>query len=173
MGTSARRAHLQLLPLALLTSSIVRPPGIVASRLGAKRVTLTDLPSELPLLRRNVAANASASASASVAGIDDGGEETWSYGDHQSDAGTKLRVMPCAWGDDAALASLGTYDVVLCSDALYQNDEETQAKLARTLSQVRSIQKFFTHRPVSTFDRVPFQLTGELFLMEWPSAHEP
>ena len=154
-----------------MTSSIVRPPGIVASRLGAKRVTLTDLPSELPLLRRNVAANANANASA--AGIDDGGEETWSYGDHQSDAGTKLRVMPCAWGDDAALASLGTYDVVLCSDALYQNDEETQAKLARTLSQVRSIQKFFTHRPVSTFDRVPFQLTGELFLMEWPSAHEP
>ena len=30
--------------------------------------------------------------------------------------------------------------------------------------QVRSIQKFFTHRPVSTLDRVPFQLTGELFL---------
>jgi hypothetical protein len=29
---------------------------------------------------------------------------------------------------------------------------------------VRSIQKFFTHRPVSTFDRVSFQLTGELFL---------
>ena len=83
-----------------MTSSIVRPPGIVASRLGAKRVTLTDLPSELPLLRRNVAANANANASA--AGIDDGGEETWSYGDHQSDAGTKLRVMPCAWGDDAA-----------------------------------------------------------------------
>ena len=32
------------------------------------------------------------------------------------------------------------------------------------LSQVRSIQKFFTHRPVSRFDRFPFQLTGELFL---------
>ena len=31
-------------------------------------------------------------------------------------------------------------------------------------SQVRSIQKFFTHRPVSTLDRVPFQLTGEPFL---------
>ena len=29
---------------------------------------------------------------------------------------------------------------------------------------VSSIQKFFTHRSVSTFDRVPFQLTGELFL---------
>jgi hypothetical protein len=31
-------------------------------------------------------------------------------------------------------------------------------------SQVRSIQTFFTHRPVSTFDRFPFQLTDELFL---------
>ena len=30
--------------------------------------------------------------------------------------------------------------------------------------QVRSIQKFFTHRSVSTFDRVPFQLTDALFL---------
>jgi hypothetical protein len=27
------------------------------------------------------------------------------------------------------------------------------------VEQVRSIQKFFTHRPVSTFDRIPFQLT--------------
>ena len=31
-------------------------------------------------------------------------------------------------------------------------------------NQVRSIQKFFTHRPVLTFDRVFFQLTDELFL---------
>jgi hypothetical protein len=30
------------------------------------------------------------------------------------------------------------------------------------------IQKFFTHRSVSTFDRVPFQLTGELFLYGTP-----
>ena len=37
------------------------------------------------------------------------------------------------------------------------------AKMAATI-QVRSIQKFFTHRPVSTLDRVPCQLTGELFL---------
>ena len=35
---------------------------------------------------------------------------------------------------------------------------------ARFKTQVRSIQKFFTHRPVSTFDRIPFQLTDELFL---------
>ena len=34
----------------------------------------------------------------------------------------------------------------------------------RKRNKVRSIQKFFTHRSVSTFDRVPFQLTGELFL---------
>ena len=34
----------------------------------------------------------------------------------------------------------------------------------RTSVQVRSIQIFFTHRSVSTFDRVTFQLTGELFL---------
>jgi hypothetical protein len=31
-------------------------------------------------------------------------------------------------------------------------------------AEVRSIQKFFTHLPVSTLDRIPFQLTGELFL---------
>jgi hypothetical protein len=39
-------------------------------------------------------------------------------------------------------------------------------------NQVRSVQKFFTHRPVSTFDRVPFQLIDELlyFCMEWPSG---
>jgi hypothetical protein len=35
----------------------------------------------------------------------------------------------------------------------------------RKRNKVRSIHIiFFTHRPVSTFDRVPFQLTGELFL---------
>ena len=32
----------------------------------------------------------------------------------------------------------------------------------------RVLQKFFTHRPVSTFDRVPFQLTDELFLYGRP-----
>ena len=35
---------------------------------------------------------------------------------------------------------------------------------AENLHQVRSIQTCFTHRSVSTLDRVPFQLTGELFL---------
>jgi hypothetical protein len=40
--------------------------------------------------------------------------------------------------------------------------------------QVRSIQTFFTHRPVSTFDRVFFQLTDELYIFVWndPRAGE-
>ena len=37
-------------------------------------------------------------------------------------------------------------------------------KVLHARSKVRSIQKCFTHRPVSTLDRVSFQLTGELFL---------
>jgi len=42
--------------------------------------------------------------------------------------------------------------------------------LTREMHQARSIQKFFNHRPVSTFDRVgPFQLTGELFLPQYAS----
>jgi citrate synthase len=39
------------------------------------------------------------------------------------------------------------------------------ATIAAMAYKVRSIQTFFTHRPVSTLDRVPFrQLTGEFFL---------
>jgi len=38
--------------------------------------------------------------------------------------------------------------------------EKTRSRSAR--SEARSIQKFFTHRPVSTFDRLPFQLTGNM-----------
>ena len=39
-------------------------------------------------------------------------------------------------------------------------EEPADAKAGLTQFQVRSIQKFFTHRSVSTFDRVgPFQLT--------------
>ena len=39
--------------------------------------------------------------------------------------------------------------------------------------QVRSsIQKFFTHRSVSTLDRVPFQLTGEHFFCVWNGPQE-
>ena len=38
-------------------------------------------------------------------------------------------------------------------------EEPADAKAGLTQFQVRSIQKFFTHRSVSTFDRSPFQLT--------------
>jgi nicotinamide N-methyltransferase len=41
-------------------------PGLVAAQLGAARVTLTDRPRCLPLLRRNVAANAQHGGSACV-----------------------------------------------------------------------------------------------------------
>ena len=49
--------------------------------------------------------------------------------------------------------------------------EEVLFERFRAMAKVRSVQKFFTHRSVSTFDRVPFQLTDELFfvLLEWPS----
>jgi hypothetical protein len=40
----------------------------------------------------------------------------------------------------------------------------TKETLPIKTDQARSIQKFFPHIPVSTFDRVPFQLTDELFL---------
>lgn len=71
-------------------------------------MTLTDLPTELPLLRRNLAAN-------------------------QVIPSDAVRVEACAWGDEAHLAALGTFDVILCSDVLYQNDERTQLALARTV----------------------------------------
>ena len=45
-----------------------------------------------------------------------------------------------------------------------RGDETARARLRVRVYQARSIQKFFTHRPVSTFDRIPFQLTDELFL---------
>ena len=72
-------------------------------------MTLTDLPSELPLLRANARAN------------------------HESPGCCPVAVEPLKWGDADALARVGKKDVVLCSDALYQNDEATQLALAETL----------------------------------------
>lgn len=73
--------------------------GLVAARLGAASVTLTDLPTELPLLRRNLAANTSTDAS--------------------TFAPCDVRVEACAWGDDEALAALGTFDVAGLGLGLY------------------------------------------------------
>ena len=80
-------------------------PGIVAARLGAARVVLTDLPGELELLRSNAAKNG-VEATASAAA--------------------------CAWGDARAAAALGRFDVVLCSDVLYGHLEATAVSLAET-----------------------------------------
>ena len=54
----------------------------------------------------------------------------------------------------------------IVSPALRTWGTTRSSRTSRTAAgSVRSIQKFFTHRSVSTFDRVgPFQLTGALFL---------
>ena len=80
-------------------------PGIVAARLGAARVVLTDLPGELELLKENAAKNGVAATAAAAA---------------------------CAWGDARAVSALGRFDVVLCSDVLYGHLETTAIALAET-----------------------------------------
>ena len=67
----------------------------------------------------------------------------------------------CQAQSDYALQRLGVRvrNRLMC--ALYRKC----LKLSPKGLQARSVQTYFTHRPVSTFDRVgPFQLTGELFL---------
>lgn len=81
-------------------------PGIVAARLGAKRVVLTDLPGELDLPRTNAEANG---------------------------AGDVAECAPCAWGDAAHADALGTFDVVLCSDVLYGHRADVARALATTM----------------------------------------
>ena len=53
----------------------------------------------------------------------------------------------------------------LYSHAAVQSGQVSRClRVLAKITQVRSIQTYFTHRPVSTFDRSPFQLTDELFL---------
>ena len=89
--------------------------GLVAARLGAASVTLTDLPSELDLLRANVALNSIAASS-------------------------PTRVEPLVWGDETGMLQLidrarlpSGFDVVLCCDLVYRNGDEHQRALARTM----------------------------------------
>ena len=90
--------------------------GLVASKLGASSVTLTDLPSELPLLETNAAKNVLKDASP-----------------------LRVTVEPLTWGDTNAIDKLlgvntnNPIDVVLCCDLLYQNSEDVQRALARTM----------------------------------------
>jgi nicotinamide N-methyltransferase len=90
--------------------------GLVAARLGAASVTLTDLPSELDLLRANVALNDDDAAS------------------------SPTRVEPLVWGDETGMLQLidrarlpSGFDVVLCCDLVYRNGDEHQRALARTM----------------------------------------
>jgi nicotinamide N-methyltransferase len=95
--------------------------GLVAARLGAASVTLTDLPSELHLLRANVARNEKRAAAFSAPTF----------------------VKPLVWGDEAGILELidarpvpgfvPGFDVVLCCDLVYRNGDETQRALARTM----------------------------------------
>ena len=88
--------------------------GIVAARLGAASVVLTDAPSELALLRHNAQRANETRA------------ET-----------CETSVAPLAWGDSRAIADLAPpFDVVLCSDVLYQNPPEAQTALAATMAEL-------------------------------------
>ena len=60
-----------------------------------------------------------------------------------------------------AVGALDGYGLLVCwtFGAL---EAVPHAGLGRAV-RVRSIQTFFTHLPLSTFDRIPFQLTGETF----------
>jgi len=88
--------------------------GLVAARLGAASVVLTDAPSELALLRHNAQRANETRA------------ET-----------CETSVAPLAWGDSRAIADLAPpFDVVLCSDVLYQNPPEAQTALAATMAEL-------------------------------------
>lgn len=144
---SVSRGH----PRRLTNSTSIHHPnrtGLVAARLGAASVTLTDLPSELPLLRANARANPSP---------------------------CPVAVEPCAWGDADAVARVGKKDVVLCSDALYQNDEATQLALAETLLGLCEMRKgrimfAYNFRENLAADRRFFDATDTLF--GHPTEHE-
>ena len=91
-------------------------PGVVAAKLGASRVTLTDLPSELELLRTN----------ASLNGFGEEGE-----GDEGSSG--RVDVAACTWGEEAQMSAVGKRDVVVCSDVLYGHHADVARALARTM----------------------------------------
>ncbi len=87
-------------------------PGIVASKLGAENVCLTDLPTELSLLELNVASTCPATKN----------DDELSF--------KRPDIQPLSWGDDHPL---GSFDVVLCSDLLYANGETLCNKLISTI----------------------------------------
>ena len=78
-------------------------------------------------------------------------------------------------GDADAVARVGKRDVVLCSDALYQNDEATQCALAETLLGVCDAAKgrimfAYNFRENLAADRRFFDATDALF--GHPTRHD-
>jgi len=90
-------------------------PGVVAAKLGASRVTLTDLPSELELLRTNASLNGFGDDSAA------------------SSSSSTVDVAACAWGDETQISRVGKRDVVVCSDVLYGHRADVARALAQTM----------------------------------------
>lgn len=83
-------------------------PGLVSARLGPSSVVLTDLPSELELLEKNVEVNVAQGKEADVT------------------------VRACAWGElDEWQGEV--FDTVLCSDVLYHQPRNILKALANTL----------------------------------------
>ncbi|KAJ9441505.1 Protein-lysine methyltransferase C42C1.13 [Diplonema papillatum] len=89
--------------------------GLVAAALGAD-VTVTDLPTELRLLRGNIAANRAAGLLPPAA---------------------RIAAAACAWGSVPAAEELGTFDVVLISDCVYNNaNPDLPVALVATVNQL-------------------------------------
>lgn len=82
--------------------------GLVAGRLAAAEVVLTDMAESQPLLQRNIARNG---------------------------LGAAVRAAELLWGDAAQLAAVGAgaWDVVLASDLIYGYNEDLVRLLVRTL----------------------------------------
>lgn len=85
--------------------------GIVCAALGAQHVCLTDVPCALQLIRSNVARNERYAA--------------------------RCAVAPCRWGDEADIASLvsgAPFDVIVASELVYKQSEQTFKELVDTMA---------------------------------------
>ena len=72
------------------------------------------------------------------------------------------RCFPC-WDEPSLKATFGM-TLTVADDRVALSNMPEKSVTMDAEAKVRSIQKCFTHRPVSTFYRVPFQLTDELNL---------
>ena len=85
--------------------------GLVCAALGAQRVVITDVPAALQLLSDNLARNPELAASGRVS------------------------VAPCTWGDACHIGELlaaGRFDVCVCCEVVYKQEEEVLLALAET-----------------------------------------